>query len=74
MPMGNVQKQKFIAWLNANVPDYPGTCPLCGSAQWDTGEIIDSSGISGVLAPMVQLVCQSCGYILLFDAKKAGVV
>lgn len=74
MPMGNIQKQKFESWLNANVPQYPFTCPLCGSGRWDIGEIIDSSGISGVLAPMAQLVCRHCGHLLLFDAKKAGVV
>ncbi len=74
MPMGNIQKQKFEAWINANMPHHPITCPLCGTAQWDMAEIIESSGISGVLAPMAQLVCRSCGHILLFDAKKAGVV
>jgi hypothetical protein len=74
MPMGNIQKQKFQTWLTANVPNYPMPCSVCGRATWDAGEIVDTSGVSGVLAPMVQLVCRTCGNVLLFDAKKTGVV
>lgn len=74
MPMGNIHKQKFQTWLTTQLPQFPMPCVVCGKTNWDTGEVIDSSGLSGVIAPMVQLVCQSCGYILLFDAKKTGVV
>lgn len=74
MPMGNIQKQKFQAWLSVNVPDFPAPCAVCHKTNWDFGEIIDTSGISGVIAPMVQLVCQSCGHILLFDARKTGML
>lgn len=74
MPMANMQKQKFQNWLAANVPRYPVPCTVCGNTTWDFGEIVDTSGVSGVIAPMVQLVCQSCGHIMLFDAKKTGVM
>lgn len=74
MPMGNIQKQKFQAWLAANMPQHPAPCLMCRNTTWDFGEVIDVSGVSGVIAPMVQLVCQTCGYIVLFDAKKSRVV
>lgn len=73
MPMGNIQKQKFLAWLAAQVPKRP-PCPLCGANNWDVGEVVDTQGMSGIIAPMAQLVCQQCAYIVLFDARKAGVV
>lgn len=74
MPMGTIQKQKFQAWLQANMPHYPPTCTCCGQQNWDFDEIVDTTATSGILTPMVRVVCQTCGQILLFDAKKARLV
>lgn len=74
MPMGNIQKQKFQNWLEEHVPNHPVACALCGAKTWDFGEVIDTSGVSGVISPMAQLVCQTCGHVLLFDARKVGVM
>jgi hypothetical protein len=74
MPMGTMQQQKFQAWLQARVPNHPTTCPLCGQRNWELGELVDVSGFSGISVPMVQLVCAQCGHLLLFDARRAGVV
>ena len=74
MPMGTIQQQKFLSWLSARVPNHPAPCPMCGQRSWDLGELIDVNGISGIRVPMAQLVCAHCGHLLLFDARKAGLV
>jgi hypothetical protein len=74
MPMGSIQQDKFQAWLKARVPNHPATCPMCGQRKWELGELIDVNGISGIRVPMAQLVCAQCGHLLLFDARKAGLI
>jgi hypothetical protein len=34
-------------------------CPMCGSGEWETGEIVSGTSVdgSGNVLPMAQLVC-----------------
>jgi predicted nucleic-acid-binding Zn-ribbon protein len=51
-------------------------CPMCGSSQWETGEIALGVNVNdqGNTLPMVQLVCRNCGYVMLFAAMPIELV
>jgi hypothetical protein len=46
------------------------------NGQWDTGEIVSGTSVdgSGNVLPMLQLVCQNCGYVMSFAAMLIGLV
>lgn len=62
--------------LNGVVPD----CPYCSTHGWNDGEIIatmvvDEQGNArpdAAAVPMVQFVCDNCGHVSLFDARRLG--
>jgi predicted nucleic-acid-binding Zn-ribbon protein len=51
-------------------------CPMCGSGEWETGEIVSGTSVdgSGNVLPMAQLVCQNCGYVVSFAAMLIGLI
>jgi predicted nucleic-acid-binding Zn-ribbon protein len=51
-------------------------CPMCGSGEWETGEIVSGTSVdgSGNVLPMAQLVCQNCGYVVSFAAMPIGLI
>lgn len=73
MPLDPTQKEKVRRHfrLNEVVPD----CPYCGTGGWEPGEIIAGAAVDGRgSVPMVQFVCNNCGHVALFDAKRVGVI
>lgn len=49
-----------------------GTCPMCGQSNWTLGEEVVASNttslqggmaIGGQFVPMVQLICNNCGFV-----------
>lgn len=52
-------------------------CPICGSANWSPGTVVVPTKYSedavlvvgGVEYPMLQLICNDCGYVMLFSAR-----
>ncbi len=72
MPLTNEQAHKLQQWLNSRGVNL--NCPMCGSAQWETGEIISGRSVidPGNSVPMVQVVCGNCGYVMLFAAVPMG--
>ena len=80
MPLGDQQMEAVRRYfrLNGVVAD----CPYCSMHGWKMGEILapavlDEQGESrngAASAPMVQFVCDNCGHVTLFDARRLGVV
>ncbi len=72
MPLTREQAYKLQQWLNSRGVNLD--CPMCGSAQWETGEIVSGTSIDDkrVAVPMVQVVCVNCGYVMLFAALPIG--
>ena len=73
------QEWKARRWMNTSrVSD---RCPACGmNGSWLFGDLITalirtSDGVASdrVSTPLVQRVCQGCGYVMLFSAKLMGV-
>ena len=74
MPLTNEQAYKLQQWLNSRGVNL--NCHMCGSAQWETGEIISGARMddSGNVVSMVQVICGNCGYVMLFAAVPIGLV
>lgn len=80
MPLDPTQEQTLQRWLSQNTAEL--LCPLCGTgAAWVPGEVFTGNpvypgdGGPGTSRPpirMVQVICDSCGYLLLFSAEKVG--
>jgi predicted nucleic-acid-binding Zn-ribbon protein len=72
MPLNDEQVNKLEQWWDSAGVDR--TCPMCGNGQWDTGEIISGSDVSGEgnVLPMVQVICQNCSYVMMFAAMPIG--
>jgi hypothetical protein len=51
---------------------------MCGSGQWEAGEIMSGTSVdvdsAGNVLPMAQLVCGNCGYVMMFAAMPIGLV
>jgi predicted nucleic-acid-binding Zn-ribbon protein len=49
---------------------------MCGSTQWETGEIVSGVNVSGhgEVVPMVQVICSNCEYVMFFAATPIGLV
>ena len=54
MPLTNEEAYKLQQWLNSRGVDL--NCPMCGSAQWETGEIMSGTSVDdpGNVVPMVK--------------------
>jgi uncharacterized Zn finger protein len=72
VPLTNEQASKLQQWLNSKGVNLG--CPMCGSAQWETGEVISGRSVedSSIVVPMVQVICGNCGYVMLFAAMPMG--
>ena len=49
------------------------TCPICGMGTWMSPGVVvaELAGNEYGRVPMVQVVCQCCGYVQLFSAAIA---
>jgi ribosomal protein S27AE len=74
MPLTHEQVNKLEQWWDSKGVNRQ--CPMCGSGQWETGEIMSGTGVeeSGNVLPMAQLVCGNCGYVMMFAAMPIGLV
>jgi predicted nucleic-acid-binding Zn-ribbon protein len=68
--------QNHFRRLNIDV-----TCYACNTSKWSLGEIVASPGFSGgnialggPIVPLVQVICERCGYAMHFAAKLVGLV
>jgi predicted nucleic-acid-binding Zn-ribbon protein len=57
-------------------------CPICNNTQWSASESLaelrqfDKGNlvVGGKVYPLLVLICKTCGYTLLFNAIKTGLV
>ncbi len=80
MPLDVEQMEQVKRFFRDNmvVPD----CPYCSGYGWKAGEIVaapvaDERGNArpeGTSATMVQIVCDNCGHVTLFDARRLGLL
>ena len=45
MPLSDEQAHRLEQWLNSRGIRF--NCPICGSTQWETGEIVTAANMSG---------------------------
>jgi hypothetical protein len=73
---------KVDAWLTS-FGKTPFICPICGGDKWAIGpHLVQPLTLGkdaavqfvGIGYPMVALVSQRCGYVMLFSAVIAGVI
>jgi RNase P subunit RPR2 len=66
------QQRVFDDWIRQKIEHH--MCQLCQSPHWRIGELISSSDHNDPgeqsSSPMVQLICQNCGHVVLFDASR----
>ena len=73
MPLTEVQERRLVDWCT--VRGICATCPMCGSNDWSTGEIIvppsggPAESSDSEAAAMVQIVCDHCRLVMLFAAS-----
>jgi ribosomal protein S27AE len=74
MPLTHEQIYKLEQWWDSN--GVKRTCPMCGGGEWQAGEIVSGTDVSGGdnVLPMVQMVCGNCAYVMLFAAMPIGLV
>jgi predicted nucleic-acid-binding Zn-ribbon protein len=72
MPLSHEQAHKLEEWMNSRGVNR--NCPMCGSGEWETGEIVSGTSVdnTGNVLPMAQLVCGNCKYVMLFAAMPIG--
>lgn len=65
------QERAFDDWIHRKL-EHP-FCHLCQSTHWRIGEMIytgDHNPGERSTGAMVQLICSSCGHVVLFDASQ----
>lgn len=78
MPLSDAQLERVREHfrLNGVVPD----CPYCSTSGWEgmeliSANVIDEQGNARPEAvPMARFVCNNCGHITLFDARRMGLL
>ena len=77
MPPTPDQMDQIQSWMEEK--DIDTTCPACGNAAWVTSEMIaplvrsaSKPSEERVQVPLVQLMCDNCGYVRHFSAVKMG--
>jgi hypothetical protein len=73
MKLTTEQQRVFSDWVHQKMEHH--SCQLCQSNQWKIGELMPNSVGTAIdefdaaaAHGLVQLVCQNCGNVLLFDA------
>lgn len=80
MSLDTAQQEKLTDWLKVKCAHlHCAACHTC-TDKWMPGELITApdtalgAGEVGQPTPMVQLICQNCGYVMLFAARPIGLV
>lgn len=80
MPLDPEQSKRAVAYLNEKWST-AHSCPICTANDWNVSEIVElrpfTGGnlvVGGAVYPLLQVVCNNCGYTLLLNAIIAGLV
>ena len=75
----NLNRDKLIAEINSKWQTK--TCPMCGQNDWDIGSSMatlvnvgedKSIQLGGQFMPLVPIVCNSCGNVILVNPLTVG--
>jgi len=70
--------QKIALWLRDHWEH--GPCPVCHSTSFQFGPLLEvpsydpKMGLSRSVLPVFGVSCETCGYLLFFNALAAGIV
>lgn len=74
MPLTEHQEKRLVDWCMSH--NIRATCPMCGRNDWSTGEYIppraataSSDAIASADAGMIQIICDHCRLVMLFDGS-----
>ena len=77
MPLSDPQQQRLENWIRSKAVVH---CPACGDSKW---RLAEAAYVRALLEPgevdlteaggVVQLPCDNCGYVALFDAETVGI-
>lgn len=74
MKLTTDQEQLVADWVRQKIENQ--SCSLCSATHWKVGELLHSTETLAVDEfdavsnhGMVQLICQNCGHVLLFDVR-----
>ena len=78
MALDTQQQARVVRWLSDK--GVRGECPACGArGKWLPGNLIGAPEISrsGMrigdnMPTMVQVICENCAYVMLFDGGPLG--
>jgi hypothetical protein len=79
------QQQKILKWMKEWFVKTDGACPMCDNKQWEVGNAILGASVDlqtrkvapvgiGPSVAMVQVSCGNCGFIMLLDARRVGLI
>jgi predicted nucleic-acid-binding Zn-ribbon protein len=72
---GKIERTLAINWLNGVWVRSQRNCPVCTSSNWGVGEdIVRLQTIKGPAYPSIVVVCNTCGYSMLFNAVRMNVL
>jgi len=74
-------RQKVVAWLNEQWGG-PKVCPVCGHNDWAILERVWEAReyrkgglvVGGEILPLISIMCNVCGYTMMFNAIAVGLV
>jgi hypothetical protein len=78
------QQQQVLGWMREWFVKNDA-CPMCGNRHWEAGNVVvaptadvDTRTVlpieAGPSIPMVQMCCATCGYIMLLDGRRIGLL
>ena len=73
--LDSAEKGKVRKWFSGL--DIELQCSICGSPNWSPGTVVvpmkysetAALVVGGVEYPMLQLICDDCGHVMLFSAR-----
>lgn len=79
MPIDETQQRKLETWIHQKCGELK--CVACESKEWKPGDVLvppsapEGGGtiVGGPSFPMVQLICENCGNVLLFSTLTVGI-
>ncbi len=80
MRLEESDQEKAITYLKEKWPETSRICPICGNAEFVISDTIfaiteyDSPTLGSVGFPIIPIVCDNCGNVILFNAIKMGII
>ncbi|MDQ4077610.1 MAG: hypothetical protein M3220_15355 [Chloroflexota bacterium] len=72
VPITEAELARINRWLADKKVDME--CTACGEAQWEVRQVLSVPVRTAqeLVSPLIQLTCDNCGHVRLFDGLKIG--